>query len=446
MVSALHIILQPLTNEICCSAGLPSAPPKDISSDERHEVPTAENSSILYAELVDFLTLIRHFRVESFEEDLLLLGVDEQYRWDEDGNIKKLGIEDTRLSQKSIILFQDKNRIRELLRLSVHHGLLRKQSEERTPLYHVVRRAGEILDGKDPYIDSFIFLCHICPRDEAFPEKCVGLFSSLLVRADHLRFFATTKRLRPAITSWFKYLLERPALFSESLPRDDLIAACIATLKMTDFKSLQTASQVLERLCNLGASLSSRLAVANVQSTVLRRNEQYADSDRVLQDIIAEIGDDNIYHVYLSGQLYLSLVENSILRNQHALALEWLNKINLSTEEDPEKVPILMWRLLEQKWTTMGRIYRFTGDFQKAKGVLEPCLGIRQYLASHRVINTVRQLADVLVELGDFESARELLDHHLNVLHLEGKEESKAYNKLLLSYADAELRISVVIT
>lgn len=262
-----------------------------------------------------------------------------------------------------------------------------------------------------------------------------------LAHTEYLSYFATVKLYRPALANWFEYLLNEPALFGESLLRDDMIAAFISILKVTDSGSLQKASLILERLQNPGISLPSRLALAVAQSTILRRHEQYETSDRVLLDAIANSGDDSVYQAYLSGQLFLSLVENSILRNQHSRALDWLNQINLSAEKTPEKVPVLMWRLFEQKWTTMGRIHRFIGDFQKAKEVLEPCLGIRQYIASHRVINVVRQLADVLVELGDCENATKLLDYHLQVLHQEGKAGFKFYNKLQLSYADAELRM-----
>lgn len=236
-------------------------------------------------------------------------------------------------------------------------------------------------------------------------------------------------------------MLERPSIYSESLLRDDPVHACIALLKVTDFGSLQKAIRILERLCGPSATLSSRMAIANAQSTMLRRKEQYADSDRIIHNAISNIKDNKVYHVYLSGQLYLSLAENSILRNDRATALEWLNKINLPAQGDPEEVPVLMWRLFERKWTTMGRIHRFTGCFQEAKNVLELCLRARHYVASHNVINIVRQLADVLVELGESDYAMEFLDYHLKLLQQEGKEDSKFCNKLLLSYADAELRM-----
>lgn len=204
---------------------------------------------------------------------------------------------------------------------------------------------------------------------------------------------------------------------------------------------MQKAISILERLCGPAATLSSRMVVANAQSTMLRRKEQYADSDRILQNAISNTKDDTVYHVYLSGQLYLSLVENSILRNDHATALKWLDKINLPAQGSPGQVPVLMWRLFERKWTTMGRIYRFTGCFREAKDVLEPCIGAHQNLPAHNVINIVRQLADVLIELGESDNAMGLLDYHLKLLQQEGKEESKFCNKLLLSYADAELRM-----
>lgn len=395
--------------------------------------------------MAHFLKLVRHLRIESFKEDLLLLGIDAQYRWDESGHKRVIDLKDTHLSEKSTTFFQDKEHLAGLLQLSAHHGLLRKYSESQKWIYQLSRKPGELLDSEDPYLDSLIFLCHICPRDEAFSQKFAILLSLSLLCADFLRFFATTRLLRPALISWFKCLLERPDVLDSVPSRDDLTAVCIAILKGDDLGLSHEAVLLLERLRVSEISVPSTLATANVQSTMLRRELRYDDSDRVVQKAISgfheKFHENNIYESYLLGQLYLSLAENSILRNEHTSALEWLNKINLSTEKDPGKVPILMWRLFEQKWTTMGRTHRFIGDFHKAKEVLKPCLGVRQYLASNKVINIVRQLADVYVELGDFDSVRTLLDYHLELLQQEGREKSKPYHRLLLSYADADLRM-----
>lgn len=147
---------------------------------------TAEDPPICRAELADFLTFIRYFRVDSFEKDLLLLGIDARYRWDESGNTRAIGLRDTHMTPKSIAFFQSQERVEEFLRLGVRNSLLRKETEDRTCVYHIIRRTGEILDDEDSCIDSLIFHCHICPRDEAFSERYVSLLFPSLVHADYL--------------------------------------------------------------------------------------------------------------------------------------------------------------------------------------------------------------------------------------------------------------------
>lgn len=153
--------------------------------DEHNAIGTAEDPPISHAELADFLTFIRYFRVESFERDLLLLGIDAQYRWDESGNTRAIVVRDTQMSQKSIAFFKSQERLEEFLRLGVRNGLLRKGTEDQRCVYHIIRRTGETLDDEDPCIDSLIFLCHICPRDESFTERYVSLLFPSLVHADY---------------------------------------------------------------------------------------------------------------------------------------------------------------------------------------------------------------------------------------------------------------------
>jgi tetratricopeptide (TPR) repeat protein len=222
---------------------------------------------------------------------------------------------------------------------------------------------------------------------------------------------------------------------------ENLTAACVAILRHDGLNATREAVLLLGHLRTLEVSVPSRLGIAVSQSALLRRQLKYDDSDDVIKEALLEINDNNALQIYLLGQLYLSLVENSILRNEHTTALKWLNKIHLPMEESPENIPALMWRLFEQKWTTMGRIHRFMGDFKKAKDVLEPCIGLRQYLASNKLVIIARQLADVYVELGEIESAKMLLDHHLAVLQQKRRQDTIPYAKLLLSYADAELRL-----
>lgn len=222
---------------------------------------------------------------------------------------------------------------------------------------------------------------------------------------------------------------------------ENLTAACLAILRYGGSNATREAVLLLEHLRNFKVSVPSKLGIAVAQSASLRRQLRYDDSDDVIMEALLDITDNNALQIYLLGQLYLSLVENSILRNEHTTALKWLNKIHISTEKSPQNIPALMWRLFEQKWTTMGRVHRYMGDFEKAKDALEPCIGLRQHLGSNKLVIIARQVADVYVELGEIESAKALLDNHLAILQQKNRQDTIPYTRLLLSYADAELRL-----
>lgn len=139
--------------------------------DEHHEMGLVQDQTISDIELTNFLTLIRYFRVDYFEEDLLLLGINTQYRWDDNGNIRAVDLGDTQMSKESIASLHNRERLAELLRLSVRRGLLRKEPDDRKSVCHVNRSPGDNLEDEAPCINSLIFLCYACSRDEAFSDK-----------------------------------------------------------------------------------------------------------------------------------------------------------------------------------------------------------------------------------------------------------------------------------
>jgi hypothetical protein len=130
-----------------------------------------EDPSRFDTELADFWTLVRHLRVDCFGEDLLLLGIDIQYKWDESGSQRAIDLKETGLSEKSAMIFKDKERISSLLHASVKYGLLQEYSQDQERIYHLTERSSDLLHNEDPYLDSLTFLCHICPKDEAFSQK-----------------------------------------------------------------------------------------------------------------------------------------------------------------------------------------------------------------------------------------------------------------------------------
>ena len=130
-----------------------------------------EDHSTFDTELADFWTLVKHLKVDSFGEDLLLLGTDIQYEWDESGSQRAIDPKKAGLSERSATIFKDKETISSLLQASVKHGLLQEFSQDQERIYHLTRCSSDLLHNEDPYLDSLIFLCHICPKDEAFSQK-----------------------------------------------------------------------------------------------------------------------------------------------------------------------------------------------------------------------------------------------------------------------------------
>lgn len=130
-----------------------------------------DNHSTFDTELAHFWTLVKHLRFDSFGEKLLLLGIDIQYEWDESGSQRAIDPKETGLSERSAMLFKDKETVSSLLRASVKHGLLQETSQDQERIYHLTERSSDLLHNEDPYLDSLIFLCHICPKDEAFSQK-----------------------------------------------------------------------------------------------------------------------------------------------------------------------------------------------------------------------------------------------------------------------------------
>ncbi|OQN95209.1 hypothetical protein B0A48_18747 [Cryoendolithus antarcticus] len=114
------------------------------------------------------------------------------------------------------------------------------------------------------------------------------------------------------------------------------------------------------------------------------------------------------------GHFNLSLAENAIMQNDYKLAEDRVMQADLSE-------------------------LTVDGNFEKAKEALEPCLQYFEHLPKDKIHYVVRQLADVLIELGNPEEAMALLQKHLSKLHAQGKMDTIAYNRLSLSFADAEI-------
>ncbi|KAK6438167.1 hypothetical protein LTR95_005633 [Oleoguttula sp. CCFEE 5521] len=172
-----------------------------------------------------------------------------------------------------------------------------------------------------------------------------------------------------------------------------------------------------------GCGHSSDLSLTIAESSVLRPQGMFKESDDVLKRAIGKLSPDSNHKIYMLGNFNLSLAENAIIQNDYKLAEDRIMQADLS----------------ELVVDAQGRLYRFTGNFEKAKVALEPCLRYFEHLPKDKIHYVVRQLADVLIELGNPEEAMALLQKHLSKLHAQGKMDTIAYNRLSLSFADAEI-------
>lgn len=392
------------------------------------------------------LKLLKHvicnLGVSSFGETLLLRATEQQRRWSADGHITAVCLEHTAMSNESASLFLDRDNLMSLLGSAVKHGLLERQLEQ---LEWTYRGTGDELGSpdSDQYIrDSFALLCYICPREEALDPK----YECLLVYVDCAnshRFTIIMERLLPALQSMFQYLHYQSGVCIDDELRHDLIETWIATVKAYNFRPSPDMLELLKvggQLHKSGVPSCLQLALARTQSVILRRREQYVESDEVINLAIRTFPLEDVRTACFRGLLYLSLAENAILRNQYSTAMEWVDAIELTVApaEHLQKTA-LIWHLLEEKWIAMGRIYRYTAQFEKAEEALRPCLNRRRQSSMTNVHHIVRQLADVYVELREYEQAKTLLDHYLGQLREQGKQSSRPYSRLLLSKVDVDI-------
>lgn len=392
------------------------------------------------------LKLLKHvicnLGVSSFGETLLLRATEPQRRWSADGHITAVCLEHTAMSNDSASLFLDRDNLMSLLGSAVKHGLLKRQLEQ---LEWTYRGTGDEFGSpdSDQYIrDSFALLCYICPREEALDPK----YECLLVYVDCAnshRFTIIMEQLLPALQSMFQYLHYQSGVCIDDELRHDLIETWIATVKAYNFKPSPDMLELLKvggQLHKSGVPSYLQLALARTQSVILRRLEQYVESDEVINLAIRTFPLEDVRTACFRGLLHLSLAENAILRNQYSTAMEWVDAIELTVApaEHLQKTA-LVWHLLEEKWIAMGRIYRYTAQFEKAEEALRPCLNRRRQSSMTNVHHIVRQLADVYVELREYEQAKTLLDHYLGQLREQGKQSSRPYSRLLLSKVDVDI-------
>lgn len=249
------------------------------------------------------------------------------------------------------------------------------------------------------------------------------------------------KTLLAPLRLWLQYLEGdvAPSLPSE-LTRN-VMDVCVTICSVSTLEDARLALRIAQKLCTNIVPLSTRLALAKARSVVERLSslEKLPLSDeiafRAIEDAKAP-GEIDASSRYALAQLYFSLTENSLLRNDLDLALTHVNQVNWLPDAG-EVWPTLMLRLAHAKFSVLGRVLRYRGEFAEARGVLENCLRIGQGARMLNGDNIRRHLADVYCELGEMAKALELLRPRLDKLKSDGREHSRVYRRLSLPYADA---------
>ncbi|KAK4897229.1 hypothetical protein LTR49_028039 [Elasticomyces elasticus] len=357
---------------------------------------------------------------------MLLRGLRRQNRWDDDGHITTVCLRDTRMSERCASLFRDWNTLNVSLQSCVQQDMLERRLEHRTMVYHVTSDECSGSDHDEHPLDSLTFLCHICPREEALDPNVS----------------AVIKQLLPALLSWFDDVQRQTDRSLDINTRENLIETCVAISKVNASHSSQKALVLAQVLYDQDMPSRFSLAIAKVQSVALRRQERHAESDQKIEEAMYRVDPQDVRTTCLIGQLHLSLADNAILRNQYESAIHWVEEIDLAISlGTPDQVSPLVWQLCEHKWIVTGRIHCFQGRFEDAIEVLRPCLAVSHISSVSNTHHVVRQLADAYVELDHPAQAKALLDEHLTKILQQGKQGSSPYNRLLLSYADAEIAL-----
>lgn len=236
--------------------------------------------------------------------------------------------------------------------------------------------------------------------------------------------------------AWLQDLRPESSLLQQNTIRNSVVATCLAIARANHLPMSHNTYTIASALCKSGALEHYTLELASMRSMELRKRADYDGSDRVIQDVM-NTSISGIRSKYWLSQLYLSMAENRILQNDYAAAEQWAHRVDVP--DRPECESPMLWRLLEQKWMFLGRLFRYGGKFSDAKDVLKLCLDNRR-LSGRNVTTVLRQLADIYLELDQPQEAKALLQPYLAKYEDQGAVWT-SYYRLLLSYADADIMI-----
>ncbi|TLD27450.1 uncharacterized protein E2P81_ATG10738 [Venturia nashicola] len=313
--------------------------------------------------------------VSEFPANILLLGAVPQQRWGEQGNVIEIDLFKAGLDEELARILSDQTQVNEVIRSHTHDDEPSVTTNSSSALPQVEQ------DWLN--MQRLIFLGHIYPRDEVLQKSFVEAVLA-----------ATT---------------------SSSTHRTNTIAR-LASLLSPDLP------------------IYLKLAIVDKQGSLLRLEGEYHQSDFVLYHSLSGIDiqspDMRIHCSY--GRVVLSLTENMILQKDYGNAQIYMD--HWGPRKSPN--PCLEQQVIDLKCIALGRISRYQGYFKHAAACLESCSSTLNLTPSRR-FHALHHLADVLCEMRVPGQAENLVRDEIDRLRLDGRQRSKAYRRLLLSFGEA---------
>ncbi|PGG95165.1 hypothetical protein AJ80_10008 [Polytolypa hystricis UAMH7299] len=382
-----------------------------------HPLPTNDNTSFTSP----LLFLLYALGCSQIRHDILFRGLRVQKRWNVDGNVHEVPLQDFGLNLQIARLLSDQSIIQDAINFCVQQGNITVNGLSDDSLAYSIsdRSRHEIfqsLDNEEADLLGLMFIAYIYPRDEILEPS----------------FHRIRKLLSPYMERTWQYVEDTCPSLPEPV-RDTFVEATLAACRLLPPSRAHSLILALKSIKDPHLPDHLRMAVAFQESVSLRFKGDHNQSDVVIRDILAEVSvgstDIRVHCGY--GRLQLSRAENAILREEFNKAMgylaSWETKFPL-----PSGLELKVVRL---KSTVLGRLSRYEGNFDYARLCLEQCLGMTQRDTSRYHI--MHHLADVYCELEIPRLAEELVRAEIQQLSTDGEQHSRAFRRLSLPLAEA---------
>ncbi|OAL72084.1 folylpolyglutamate synthase [Trichophyton violaceum] len=368
------------------------------------------------------LDLLYALGCSQIRQDILFRGLQPQKRWNIDGGVHEISLQDFNLSLQIAQLFSDQSILENAIDSCVQHGLIERDRLSDGSLAYSVSnqprdQVSQLLDSGELRLLGLMFTAHIYPQDEILEPS----------------FHTVGKLLLPMMRRAWQYVEEGicPSLLIPT--RDTFIEATLAACRLSSTSHADSLISALTLMQNHQLPDHLRIAIANQRSISLRFKGEHHQSDVVIRDIMERIsvGSSNIRVHCAYGHLQLSRAENAIMREDFDRAKSYLAVWEVKSPS-PSGLELKVVRL---KNTVLGRISRYEGHFQHSSHCLENCLGITPGNASRYHI--MHHLGDVYCELNKPEQAIALVELEVEEMMASGKSHTRQFRRLALPLAEA---------